>query len=289
MIEQHSTKGELAATPIEAQNLLSGPAVPPSKQQPEPLLRQFMGWYGIIGFLIIWQLAPMLGLCDPLFIPPPTTIGADALSLVSRGDLFIHAATSAQRALLGLVAALAVAIPLAIFLSGWLPRFTRFINPLLSLLASINPFALFPLFILLFGVGELAKFAIIFWSSLFPVLTATINGVGGVNPLLVKTAKSMGASRATIFRKVVIPASLPSLLVGLRMGATTAFLFLIAAEMLAANAGLGWLVHNSAMNNYIPRIYVGVVTIALMGLLLSFLIDRLEAVVLGYKEEVKTN
>lgn len=251
--------------------------------------RRLMGWYGILGFLALWQLAPLLGLCDRRFIPPPSEIGAEALVLMGRGELFVHAATSAQRALLGLAAAVALALPLAALMSGFLPRLTRFLAPLVALLSGINPFALFPLFILLFGVGEKAKFAIIFWSSLFPILGAAINGIAGCDPLLLKAARSMGAKRAVVFLKVSVPAALPSIMVGLRLGATTAFLFLIAAEMLAANAGLGWLVHNSAMNNYIPRLYVGAVSIAAMGLALAFLIDRLEGFLLDYKEEVRAS
>jgi NitT/TauT family transport system permease protein len=154
-------------------------------------------------------------------------------------------------------------------------------------LGNINPFALFPLFILLFGVGEIAKFAIIFWSSLFPILNSTIYGINSIEPILIKAARSMGATKKEIFWKVVLPGALPGIFTGLRMGATTAFLFLIAAEMLAASAGMGWLVHNSAMNNYIPRIYVGVLGIALLGMGMSLILDKLEKTFLGYKEVVQ--
>ncbi|MDR2368305.1 MAG: ABC transporter permease [Deltaproteobacteria bacterium] len=246
-----------------------------------------MGWYGIIAFLLLWQIAPYVGLADGRFIPPLSEVVTDALKLVASGQIFIHAATSAQRVLLGLIAAIAVAIPSAMVLAGWFPRLTKFLNPLLQLLGNVNPFALFPLFILLFGVGELAKFAIIFWSSLFPILNTAISGVRNIDPILIKAARSMGASKAVIFRKVVLPAALPSIFTGLRMGATTAFLFLIAAEMLSASAGMGWLIHNSSMNNYIPRIYVGVVGIALLGMLMILLLNKLEAYFLDFKEEVK--
>jgi NitT/TauT family transport system permease protein len=228
-------------------------------------------------------------LADGRFIPPLSVVLTDAAKLVKNGQIFIHAATSTQRVLLGLFAAILVAIPSAMFLAGWFPRLTRFMNPLLRLLGNINPFALFPLFILLFGVGELAKFAIIFWSSLFPILNCTIGGVQNIDPILLKTARSMGAPKSVIFRKVVIPGALPSIFTGLRMGATTAFLFLIAAEMLSASAGMGWLIHNSSLNNYIPRIYVGVVGIALLGLLMSLLLNKLETFFLDFKEEVKVD
>jgi NitT/TauT family transport system permease protein len=249
--------------------------------------RRIMGWYGIIAFLALWQAGPWLGLFDGRFIPPFSDVLSDAWKLVKTGEFFIHVATSTQRALLGLIGAIVVGVPAGVCLAGFFPRATRFLNPLLSLLGNINPFALFPLFILLFGVGEVAKFAIIFWSAVFPVLNFTIYGVGSVDPLLVKAARSMGADRRQIFWKVILPAAVPSVFTGFKMGATVAFLFLIAAEMLSATAGMGYLVHNASMNYYIPRIYVGVLGIALLGMGMTVLINRLEKALLSYKEEAK--
>jgi NitT/TauT family transport system permease protein len=231
--------------------------------------------------------APYVGLTDGRFIPPLSTIIADAFKLVLNGTLFLHIASSCQRVLIGLFLALAVAIPSAICLAGFFPRLTKFLNPLLIILGNINPFALFPLFILLFGVGEVAKLAIIFWSSLFPILNFSIYGVTNVDQQLIKAARGMGADKMSIFWKVVIPGALPSIFTGFKMGATTAFLFLIAAEMLAANSGLGYLVHNASLNYYIPRIYVGVLGIAILGMGFTLLINKAEKLLLGYKEEVK--
>jgi NitT/TauT family transport system permease protein len=251
--------------------------------------QRVMSWYGIIGFLLLWQIAPYIGLSNGQFIPPVSEIVMDAVKLVRNGELFVHIASSCQRVLIGLFLALIVAIPSAICLAGFFPNLTKFLNPLLVILGNINPFALFPLFILLFGVGEVAKLAIIFWSSLFPILNFTIYGVANVDPLLIKAARSMGADRKNIFWKVVIPASLPSIFTGFKMGATVAFLFLIAAEMLAANAGLGYLVHNASMNNFIPRIYVGVLGIAILGMGFTMLINSIEKLILSYKEEAKVS
>ncbi|MDR1081690.1 MAG: ABC transporter permease [Deltaproteobacteria bacterium] len=251
--------------------------------------RRVMGWYGIIAFLALWQIAPWLGLVDGQFIPPFSEVLRDGWALVKTGEFFIHVATSTQRALLGLVGAIAVGVPAGVCLAGFFPRATRFLNPLLSLLGNINPFALFPLFILLFGVGEVAKFAIIFWSAVFPILNFTIYGVGNVDPLLVRAARSMGADRPRIFWKVILPASVPSVFTGFKMGATVAFLFLIAAEMLSATAGMGYMVHNASMNNYIPRIYVGVLGIALLGMGMTVLINRLERTLLSYREEARAS
>jgi NitT/TauT family transport system permease protein len=251
--------------------------------------QRVMSWYGIIAFLAFWQVGPWIGVFDGRFIPPFSTVLVDAWKLIRTGEFFIHVATSTQRALLGLFGAIAVGVPAGVCLAGFFPRVTRFITPLLALLGNINPFALFPLFILLFGVGEVAKFAIIFWSAVFPVLNFTIYGVGNVDPILVKAARSMGATRQQIFWKVILPGSVPSIFTGFKMGATVAFLFLIAAEMLSATAGMGYMVHNASMNNYIPRIYVGVLGIALLGMGMNVLISRLEKSILSYREEAVTS
>jgi NitT/TauT family transport system permease protein len=263
------------------------PEVSGKRAAAQTVNQRVMSWYGIIAFLLLWQIAPYVGLSDGRFIPPISEIAKDALKLMLNGELFVHIASSCERVLLGLFLSLISAVPLAICLSGFLPRFTKFLNPLLIILGNINPFALFPLFILLFGVGEIAKLAIIFWSSLFPILNFTIYGVANVDPLLIKAARGMGADKKSIFWKVVIPAALPSIFTGFKMGSTTAFLFLIAAEMLSANSGLGYLVHNASLNNYIPRIYVGVLGIAILGMGFTLLINKAEKLLLGYKEEVK--
>ncbi|MDR2612900.1 MAG: ABC transporter permease [Deltaproteobacteria bacterium] len=251
----------------------------------QSLNQRVMSWYGIIAFLALWQIAPWTGLVDGRFLPPFSEVLHDAWVLILRGELFVHIATSAQRALLGLFAAIATGVPAGACLAGFFPRTTRFLTPLLVLLGRINPFALFPLFILLFGVGEVAKFAIIFWSSFFTILNFTIYGVWHVDPLLVKAARSMGASGRQIFWKVVLPGSVPAVFTGFKLGASHAFLFLIAAEMLASTAGIGYMVHYSSVNNYIPRIYVGLLGIALMGMAMNVIIARLEGVILSYREE----
>lgn len=253
------------------------------------LNEKLIDYYGIIGFILLWQAAPALRWVNPQFIPPPSTIIAYAWKIILSGDLFIHAATSVQRILFGLIAAIVTAVPLGVILAGWFPRFTKFVNPLLHLLGHVNAFTLFPIFILFFGIGELAKFTIIYWSSIWPIFFTTIAGVENIEPNLVKAAKSMGANRFEIFYKVILPGAAPSIFTGLKMGATTAFLMLIAAEMLGSSAGLGWLVHNSAANNIIPRLFVAAITIALLGSAINYLIQWSESQVLQYKEEVKVD
>jgi len=168
-------------------------------------------------------------------------------------------------------------------------RLTNFLTPRLKLLGQINAFSLFPLFVLFFGIGELAKFCIIFWSCLWPILFTTIAGVKGVDPLLIKLARSIGAGRLTLFTRVLLPGALLSIFTGIRIGATVAFLMLIAAEMIGANYGLGYLIHYSNVNYVIPRLYLGVLTIAFLGMALNYIIHWLEGRIVTWKQELNVS
>jgi NitT/TauT family transport system permease protein len=246
---------------------------------------RLLDWYGMIALLLLWEAAPRLGWIDSQFFPPPSVIVLAGWQLAGTGELFVHIGVSLQRTIQGLLCAIALAIPLAFVLGGWFPRLTRFLSPLLNLFGQINAFSLFPLFVLFFGIGELAKFSIIFWSCLWPILFTTLAGIQGVEPLFVKVARSMGSGRLTLFLKVLLPGALPSIFTGVRIGATVAFLMLIAAEMVGAKSGLGWMVMNAQVNYLIPRLYLAAVIIALLGMALNYGIQCLEGRVVKWKEE----
>ncbi len=250
---------------------------------------RLLDYYLAIVLVVLWELAPRLEWIDSQFFPAPSTIIAEGVKLTTEGTLLVHIGVSLQRTVQGLACAMLLAIPLGFVLAGWFPRLTRFLGPLLRLLGQINAFSLFPLFVLFFGIGELAKFSIIFWSCLWPILFTTIAGVKGVDPLFVKLARSMGSGRLILFTKVLLPGALPSIFTGIRLGATVAFLMLIAAEMIGANTGLGWLIHNSNVNYIIPRLYLGAVLIALLGLALDYGVHFLEARVIRWKEGLKVS
>ncbi|MCW2277697.1 ABC transporter permease [Heliophilum fasciatum] len=245
---------------------------------------KFIDYIGLIGFFVIWEMAPRIGLADPQFIPPVSQVIADMWKIGSSGELFIHIVTSLRRTLLGLFLAIVLAIPTGFILGGIFPRLTQYLRPLLRLFGQINAFSLFPIFILFFGIGEVAKVSIIFWSTIWPVLFTTIAGVQQVDPLYIKSARSVGANPVTIFFKVILPGAAPSIFTGIRLGSTTAFLMLIAAEMIGASAGLGWLIHNSQINNLIPRLFVATITIALLGMGLNYYIHWFEANLLTWKQ-----
>ncbi|MDF2876520.1 MAG: ssuC 9 [Sporomusa sp.] len=241
----------------------------------------------VLIFLLLWEIAPRVGLVDTIFLPPISKVAVAFWNLIITGELFTHIGVSLLRSLLGFSLGLGVAIPMGLLI-GWFRGFEYFIDPLVQTFRQTSTLALFPVFILLFGIGELSKVAVIFWGVQWAVLLNTISGVKNVDPLLIKSARSMGISSFSLFIKVILPASMPSILTGIRLSATHSILVLIAAEMLGANAGLGYLLFFAEANFLIPKMYAAIVTMSLLGLIVNYALVTFEKRVLRWKEELPT-
>jgi NitT/TauT family transport system permease protein len=239
----------------------------------------------IVIFLLFWELAPRIGLADRMFIPPLSEIVVTGAQMFISGNLLPHIEVSLRRALFGFIVAALAALPLGFLLGGWFKRFEEYLDPLLKVMAQINPFSVFPVFILLFGIGETAKIAIILWVCIWPILFGTILGVKNIDQTLVKAALAMGTSKLTLFWKVVLPGAAPAIFGGLKQGAGISFFMLIAAEMIGATAGLGFLILQSQVNFQIRRLFVGVATIALLGLIITWLLNLVEKRAIAWREE----
>ncbi len=221
----------------------------------------------------------------PLLPSPLSTVVVEIGKLFADGTLQIHLLVSIWRASTGLVLALVVALPLGLLLGRQHHHFAEAIDPVLRVLSQVNPFSLLPVFVLFFGIGETAKIAVVAWVCLWPVLFYTITAARQVESIQIKTASSMGISSLELLLKVIVPAALPTIFVGIRIGACLTFYILVAAEMLGASAGLGWLVHNSAMNYLIPRIYAGATFIILLGFVLNRFLLYLERALFSWQDE----
>jgi sulfonate transport system permease protein len=223
--------------------------------------------YGLLlGFLTYWQIGASLGWINPTVFPPLDKIVAATWTGVVGGALLDDIALSLQRSGLAFAAAVGLGIPLGLAM-GQVRAVEQALDPLLQFFRQTSALALYPVFILLLGLGEASKVFVIFWATLFPILLATIGGVKEVDRKLIEMAATFGASRTTIFRRVVLPASVPSIFVGLRLSATTALLLLIAAEMIGANKGLGFQVMNAQYNFQIPQMFAAILLLAALGLL----------------------
>jgi sulfonate transport system permease protein len=232
--------------------------------------------YGLLtGFLAVWQIGATQGWINPTVFPPLDAILAALWQGLARGALIDDIAISLQRSGLAFAAAVGLGIPLGLFM-GQIRAVEQALDPILQFFRQTSALALYPVFILLLGLGEASKVFVIFWATLFPILLATIGGVKEVDRKLIEMAATFGASRATIFRRVVLPAAVPQIFVGLRLSATTALLLLIAAEMIGANKGLGFQVMNAQYNFQIPQMFAAILLLAALGLAANALLVTLQ-------------
>lgn len=229
----------------------------------------------LLLFFAIWEFLPRTGIVSSAFLSPPSAVLAAIAQLIETGQLNKHIFASLQRSLAGLSLAVLAGVSLGL-LMGVVRRFEAFVDPLLQLFRQVSALALFPVFLLFFGIGEASKIAIIFWAAFWPVLLNTISGVKQVEKLLIHSALSMGATRSFIFFKVILPAAAPSIFTGIRLAGAYSITALVAAEMIGSHAGLGFLTLNSQEIFQIPSMYAGIVLLALLGLALNYVLALLE-------------
>lgn len=239
-------------------------------RQASAVASAFFSRYGVLlAFLVVWQVASSAGWINPAVFPPLDMIAAALWNGIAGGALLDDIAISLQRSGIAFVAAVLFAIPLGLFM-GQIPAVDRALDPILQVFRQTSALALYPVFILLLGLGEASKIFVIFWATLFPLLLSTIGGVKEVDRKLIEMARVYGASRLTVFRRVVLPGAVPSIFVGLRLSATTALLLLIASEMIGANKGVGFQVMNAQYNFQIPLMFAAIILLATLGLLANW-------------------
>lgn len=231
----------------------------------------------VVLFLLLWEYGTQY-LLDParkVFLPPLHEVLQAWWGLVQSGQLQQHVAASLTRSVIGFSFAVVAGIGLGLVVA-WYDGLREFLTPLLEAFRNTAALALLPVFVLLLGIGETSKISIVAYASFFPVLLNTIAGVRTVDPLLVRAARSLGLGSLRLFQKVVLPSAVPTIFTGVRMAGTASILVLIAAEMVGAKAGLGYLIVNAQSSFQIPDMYAGILTVSLFGLLVNTILVRLE-------------
>ena len=231
----------------------------------------------VLLFLALWEVGPLYlaGPSTRVFLPPLHEVLAAGVKLVQSGQLQNHLQASLSRSVSGFSIAVVSAVTLGLLIA-WYSWLNSFLNPLLELFRNTATLALLPVFTLLLGIGEESKITIVAYAAFFPVLLNTIAGVRTVDPLLIRAAKSLGLNSFRLFQKVILPSAVPTIFTGIRMAGTSSILVLIAAEMVGAKAGLGYLIVNSQMSFLIPDMYAGILTVSVLGLLVNLLLVSLE-------------
>jgi NitT/TauT family transport system permease protein len=241
----------------------------------------------ILAFLALWEIAPRVGLVEPAFLPPLSSVLHAGWELAQNGQLWNHVSASLSRSLGGFALAILLSVPLGLAI-GWFRSVENAINPLLEVARNTAPLALLPVFLLLLGIGESSKVALVVYSCSWPILLNAISAVRNVDPLLIKSAQTMGLSPFNLLRKVVLPASIPSVFVGIRLAGSHSLLVLVAAEMIGAKAGLGFLIIYSQYNFQIPQMYFGIIAITAIGLLFNQVLSAIERHFTAWKAPLPT-
>ncbi|MBI2016079.1 MAG: ABC transporter permease [Candidatus Rokubacteria bacterium] len=236
----------------------------------------------LLGVVVLWELVTRTGWVPALFLPSPSGVIESGVEMLASGELLVHVATSLRRLLLGfgLGALLGVSVGLAV---GFFSLAEAVGTPLIAATFPIPKIALLPLLILWVGIGEASKVAVITLGVFFPMAINTYTGVRNADPLLIRAAVSFGAGRFSLIRKVMLPSALPMIFAGLKLGAGTALLLLVAAEMIAANAGIGFLVLHAQNLMETTKLMVGIVLLSLLGIVSHWLLVRLERLAIPWK------
>ena len=220
--------------------------------------------------LSLWQWLAALEIYPEYLFPSPLAVARGFAELFSSGDLWPYIGISLLRFTGGYLGAALIALPLGLLLGRCAPIWGA-LDPLIQVLRPISPIAWFPLVSLWFGIGNLPAIVIIFLAAFYPILLATVAAVRNVPPLYLKVAENFGASRRKTLWEVIVPAAFPQITVGLHIAIGSAWVFLVAGEMLGVRSGLGYLIIDSRNNLRTDLVLVGIALIGILGLL----IDRL--------------
>jgi ABC-type nitrate/sulfonate/bicarbonate transport system permease component len=220
---------------------------------------------GPVALLVIWFAMTSIGLINPLFVPPPQAVGRTILTLSSGSPIYLDIASTVERLVLGFGIGASLGVILGIPV-GYSEKLYRSIDPLIDFFRSVPVTALFPLFLLLFGIGDVAKVGIVAWSSSLIVIFNTIYGVKNSRKMRVLVAQTMKATRLQIFYKVVLPDSLPQIFVGLRTGLSLALIVVIVTEMfLGTTTGIGQRIFNTSITYRVPEMYASILIAGILG------------------------
>ncbi len=222
----------------------------------------------VLSVLVIWYLITALKIVPSLFLPSPQAVWQKFLEVSQQGfmkaTLWQHLAASISRVLLALVAAIAIGVPLGLWMG--LNKWVRAVlDPLVELLRPIPPLAYLPLLVIWFGIGETTKVLLIFFSILAPVIISSTHGVLSHQLNRERAALSLGASQPQVFWHVILPTALPHILTGIRIGLGVGWSTLVASELVAADRGIGFMVQSAAQFLITDTVVLGIIVIAIVA------------------------
>ncbi len=213
-----------------------------------PMASKIARAVSLVGFFVGWQLITvfndMNGWFNPKFLPSPLSVISTFIGYVQNGTIWEHIWVSFYRTMLGFALGVAVALILGILISS-VKWFDNLVSPVLNMIGPIPVFAFLPMFIIWFGIGESSKIVLIAYATFMPLLTYTIDGIKNTNPVLIRSAKSLGANEFQVFTKVILKSALPNIFTGMKVSLALTFSALVVAELMGASSGLGFMIQNA--------------------------------------------
>jgi NitT/TauT family transport system permease protein len=237
-----------------------------------------------VVFLVLWESLAWLKIIDPRFFPQPSKIFLAGWILIKNGELLSHLSISCLRILLGFLLGSIPGIVLGL-LMGMSRTLRIMLDPLVAATYPLPKIALLPLIMLIFGIGELSKVVIIAIACFYLVLINSMGGVRGIPEILFEAAFNYGAGKVNMFRHVILPGALPAIFTGLRLGLGVALLVIVAAEFLAADRGIGYLIWVSWQTLFTEKMFVGFIVISVLGVLTTEGLKKLEVYVMPWERE----
>lgn len=239
-----------------------------------------------VSLLIVWEVAGAMGYLNPVLLPTPSSIWKELVSMTETGELVRHLGISTWRALLGFLIGGGLGLSMGLWV-GFSYKTERLLDPSFQMLRTLPHLAIASLFILWFGFGETSKLLLIAKGSFFPLYVNTFLGIRSVDSKLFDVGKVLQFSKWQMITKLILPASLPNIFLGIRLSVSVAWLGLVVAELMGSSAGLGYLINDARSFSLTTVVFVGIIVFAVVGKLSDSIIKLLEARALRWQDGFK--
>ena len=233
--------------------------------------------------IVVWQVLHMAEVVSPALLPSPRQVFDAGVRLAGRGVLLDHMIASTTRVLLGVIIGVTLAIPVG-FALGWFPAVRGFLDPLINFFRALPPIALVPLVVVYVGIGEEGRLFVLIYASFFPATVVIYEGITAIESIFVRAAQVLGANGFELFRKVVLPFTVPHILTAFRVALGVAWATLVAAELVAARTGLGAMIQDASNFFQIPVIFLGIIVIGAIALLMDAVVRVVVARLVAWRE-----
>ena len=238
-----------------------------------------------VAAVLVWYAVALSGLVSSALVPTPGQVFKQFWRLLTTQSLWFDMLMSSERVLLGLASGITLAVPIG-FVLGWYRPVRTAVDPLVNFFRALPPIALIPLVIVYFGIGETAKIVMLFYAAFFTGVIVMYEGIVQINPLFIRVARTLGATDGEVFRRVIVPLTVPHVLTAVRVALGVAWATLVASELIAAQRGLGAVIQNASNYFQIDVIYAGIICIGVIALLMDRGLRALGARLVRWQERI---